>query len=401
MPVESSLDRLFDDALHRGLFSAASLLVAGPSGIAFERTWGTTRRGGPRVTPETGFDLASLTKPMATASLYLWETAAGRLDLEDPLARFFPRRLLSRSTADIRLRHLLSHSSGLPAYRPYFRELIQAPPEIRRERLACCILSEETKEPPGRRSRYSDLGYILLGFILEHCGGRSLDDAASEFFRIAGCRDQLGYRQFPPPERPESVPEPARNERDRWVATEQCSWRNRLLQGEVHDENAFCLGGVAGHAGLFGTARSVWLWLARLWRWYRGEGAEAGSFGDGMRRFWTRQATREDSRWTLGFDTPSGTGSSTGSRFSERTVGHLGFTGTSFWLDLEQEIAVILLTNRVHPSRYDERIRTFRPLVHDIVMAAWNTDRRAHAKPETAKSPATDGGLSGTSRAEP
>jgi CubicO group peptidase (beta-lactamase class C family) len=149
------------------------------------------------------------------------------------------------------------------------------------------------------------------------------------------------------------------------AATERCPWRQRLVKGEVHDENAFCLGGEAGHAGLFGTAEAVETLLGALlaaWHGRQGRGAFSPEI---VRRFLAPPA---DGGRALGFDVPTPGASSSGRWFSPFTVGHLGFTGTSFWMDLERQIIVVLLTNRVHPSRANERIRGFRPLLHDAVM---------------------------------
>ena len=136
----------------------------------------------------------------------------------------------------------------------------------------------------------------------------------------------------------------------------------------MHDENAYCLGGVAGHAGLFGTARGICDLLRALWNIHNGGDASVALAPSVVRAFWMRQNLVPESSWALGFDTPSAAGSSAGTRFSSRSIGHLGFTGTSFWMDLEREILVILLTNRVHPTRTNDRIKLFRPVFHDVVM---------------------------------
>ena len=165
-----------------------------------------------------------------------------------------------------------------------------------------------------------------------------------------------------------------------FAATQFCPWRKRLLSGEVDDENAWTLNGVAGHAGLFGTARGVFELLSFLWNIYEGNvwspptgrRSSARSSRDLVRLFWTRTEVAEGlSDWCLGYDTPSRKGySSAGRHFSRNTIGHLGFTGVSFWLDLEKRVLVILLTNRVHPTRQNDEIRQLRPVLHDIIMEA-------------------------------
>jgi CubicO group peptidase (beta-lactamase class C family) len=140
----------------------------------------------------------------------------------------------------------------------------------------------------------------------------------------------------------------------------------------VHDENAYCLGGVAGHAGLFGTAHGVFDLLAFLWKVYRGGICDGFWRAEVVREFWTRQSAAPDATWMLGYDTPGLQNSSAGNYFSPRTPGHLGFTGTSFWFDLDREILVILLTNRVYPTRENERLKRFRPTIHNLVMETYH-----------------------------
>jgi CubicO group peptidase (beta-lactamase class C family) len=148
--------------------------------------------------------------------------------------------------------------------------------------------------------------------------------------------------------------------------TEHCPWRRRILCGEVHDDNAYAMGGIAGHAGLFANAADVNALVGHLRACWRGE--EEFVPQELVRLFWTRDQTVEDSTWALGWDTPSVTGSSAGSRIGPVAIGHLGFTGTSLWVDLARDAHVIFLTNRVHPHRDNERIRDVRPRVHDAVM---------------------------------
>jgi CubicO group peptidase (beta-lactamase class C family) len=154
----------------------------------------------------------------------------------------------------------------------------------------------------------------------------------------------------------------------RYAAMEDCPWRGKILVGEVHDDNAHALGGVAGHAGLFGTVQGVLALTTHLLEVWQARARPVGFHAAELRHFLTTRPVA-DSTWVLGFDTPSATGSSAGHHFSSASVGHLGFTGTSFWIDPVKELVVVLLTNRVHPVRHDERIKTFRPRFHDEVMA--------------------------------
>jgi len=214
----------------------------------------------------------------------------------------------------------------------------------------------------GERCVYSDLGFMLLGFLVERLSGMPMDlwcdeaivrplEAEPMMFCPTTGRAQPG------------VMHPI-VEVSRIAPTEQDERRNRLLRGEVHDENAAAMGGVAGHAGLFGTVESV---LAVSGAWLRGyHGRESILERELVRQFTTRQESAARSSWALGWDTPS-VPSSSGSSFSERSFGHLGYTGTSVWIDPLCELEVVLLSNRVHPNRRNEKIKAFRPWIHDLV----------------------------------
>jgi CubicO group peptidase (beta-lactamase class C family) len=385
----------------------------------FELTCGTVESGGTPVTPSTRFDLASLTKPLVTAPLCMAAIELGFINLDDPLSRFFPGSVPGDKEG-ITVKNLLSHSSGLPAYEPFYLQLIELPAEERRNALASMILQTPLEAVPGKTASYSDLGYMLLGLILERQMGERLDRLARDLiFNPLGiddlhfCPTNGGRRtedgrqmengkdfetHFPSVLRPPSSGLS-------YAATQFCPWRKRLLLGEVDDENAWCLNGVSGHAGLFGTARGVFKLLSFLWNIYEGQGrvqrltpqssllspdfgGQGGFLGpnsdpvyphklpcirlDLVRLFWTRTRLADGlSDWCLGYDTPSPKGpSSAGRYFSQNSIGHLGFTGVSFWLDLEKRVLVIFLTNRVHPGRQNDEIKKLRPVLHDIIMEA-------------------------------
>ncbi len=385
---ESLLDTEFKAAICRGVFPGASLLISHGLTPIFERTWGSVESDGAAVTPSTRFDLASLTKPLVTAPLCMAAIQRGVLNIDDPLCRFFPGSVPG-DKMEITVRRLLSHSSGLPAYRPFYTELIKLPSEARRNALLSMILQTPLDAPPGKAANYSDLGFMLLGLILERQMGERLDSLARDFL-FAGLRiDELHFcpiksegviKENGPIQKREAGsgkrevfcsslrPSPGIE----FAATQICSWRKRLLFGEVDDENAWTLNGVAGHAGLFGTARGVFELLSFLLNIYEGNLTDPLWPRDLVRLFWTRTGISEGlSDWCLGYDTPSRKGySSAGRHFSSNTIGHLGFTGVSFWLDLEKRIMVILLTNRVHPTRQNDEIRQLRPVLHDIIMEA-------------------------------
>jgi serine-type D-Ala-D-Ala carboxypeptidase len=366
-----SVDQFFARALTANTFSGASLLVAKPDLILFHQTWGHTQHGGSAVDGHTLFDLASLTKPLVTAPLCMRAVSEGKLALDDPLRWFFPSSLLTATTKTITIRQLLNHSSGLPAYEPFYLKLILEESARRKDTLLSRILRSPLRSKPGTASCYSDLGFMLLAIVLEGLYNAPLDRLASQLLPqeadglLRYCRLKVATD---PTRSPERTPAPAGTV----AATESCPWRKRLLVGEVHDENAYCLGGVAGHAGLFGTAHGIFRLFAFLWKVYRGRPGTAPWSTEVVRQFWAHPSAVPNSTWMLGFDTPSTHHSSAGKHFSPRSPGHLGFTGTSFWFDLDREILIILLTNRVYPTRENERLKDFRPLVHNLAMEQYH-----------------------------
>jgi CubicO group peptidase (beta-lactamase class C family) len=224
------------------------------------------------------------------------------------------------------------------------------------------IRDEPLIYPRGTRSVYSDLGFMLLGFLVERLSGMALNLWCEEVIVQPLRADPMMF--CPTAGRAHLAVVRPIIDVSRIAPTEQDEWRGRLLRGEVHDENAAAMGGVAGHAGLFGTAESV---LAVSGAWLRGyHGKESILDGVLVRQFTTRQPSAAQSSWALGWDTPSAP-SSSGSSFSERSFGHLGYTGTSLWIDPLCELEVVLLSNRVYPSRKNEKIKAFRPSIHDLV----------------------------------
>jgi serine-type D-Ala-D-Ala carboxypeptidase len=309
------------------------------------------------VTAETVFDLASLTKPLATTLAVMRLTAEGRLALEQPLESLLDV-FKGTDKAAITVRQLLNHTGGLPDYRPYYTELVCLPTELRQQALLRAIARTPLAHRVGQTELYSDLGFMILGEAVAKVSGKRLDRLVGE-----AVYTPLGLNRGGPPLCFVDLAAPTKF--SDVAATELCSWRQRLLEGVVHDDNAFALGGIAGHAGLFGSARAVHTVLADLWKTFCGLSTKGVLAVESVQTFLRHG---EKGERPLGFDAPSQAGSSSGRHFTATTVGHLGFTGTSFWLDLEQAIGVILLTNRVHPHRANERIKGFRPKLHDAVM---------------------------------
>ncbi len=319
---------------------------------------------------ETIFDLASLTKPLATTSAVLLLVADGAVGLDDPVAKYLPA-FAERDKDAVTVRHLLTHSSGLKPWRGFHDLLLErerksgeriiATPAAR-EWVLDRILRSGLVHAPGSAAVYGDLDFIVLGAVVEAVAHQPLDRFCAE--RIFGPLG-LEHTGFVPLGDGAGISEAARR---RFAATESCPWRGRVVWGEVHDPNASVMGGVAGHAGLFAPADDVMRFAVTLLDVWHGRSDALPR--DLLRRFFERQELPKGSDWALGWDTPTPGQSSSGQHFSARSVGHLGFTGTSLWIDLEQEAIVVMLTNRVHLVAKRSRFE-LRPRVHDLVMEAF------------------------------
>lgn len=294
---------------------------------------------------DTIYDLASLTKVLSTTTLLMQLVERGALSLDDPVAAHV-EAWTGDDRRTVTVRDLLAHCGGLAAWQPLFHTLSG------RAAFEPAICASPLAYPPRSRSVYSDLGFMLLGFILAH----EIPLAA----RFDTLLTQVGGA-------PEIQFNPPAIWRSRIAPTEADPWRGRTLVGEVHDENAFVLGGVAGHAGLFGTASAVGTLARHLLQVLDGRAGAVRR--DTVLEFSARRPDIPGSSRALGWDTALPT-SSCGGRMSARAFGHAGFTGTSLWIDPERGVYVVLLTNRVHPTRANELIKDVRPRFHDAVMDA-------------------------------
>jgi serine-type D-Ala-D-Ala carboxypeptidase len=301
----------------------------------------------------TVYDLASLTKVVALTPAIMFAVSEGKLALDAPVQQYVPA-FAGPDKQQVTVRMLLAHGSGLPAWRPLYRQA--------RSRNEAFALVDSTPLAiiPGIQAVYSDLGAILLTQAVESAYGERIDSLVERrLFRPLGLTT---VRYLPPSPW-----------RDRIAPTELDPWRGRVLRGEVHDENAAIMDGVSGHAGLFGSAEDLltfaeWM-LAQAVRRSDGQSVRPSVFHE----FTTRQALGDRA---LGWDTPSGHGSSAGSRLSPSSIGHTGFTGTSLWIDPEHDLAIVLLSNRVHPTRDNPRWGPVRSAVADLVMATLFEDAR-------------------------
>jgi len=305
------------------------------------------------------FDLASLSKPLATTLAVLCLVKEKKILMDEPLSSL----LQKKTEKEITLRDLLGHASGLPPHREYYKELVRYPHAARKDIMTEWILKEELQFKPGSQTLYSDLGYILLGRIVEIQSRQSLDRfVADKVMKPLGLEYTIFYIPLNDKRNQELT-------KDRlFVATEKCPWRHKVLCGEVHDDNCHALGGVAGHAGLFGDVGSVLRLTTFILDMWLGDAVHPNINNEDLHGCMARQKIDGSNTWGLGFDTPSEKGSSGGRYLSATSAGHLGFTGTSFWIDREKKLVIVLLTNRVHPRRDNEVIKGFRPLFHDTVV---------------------------------
>ncbi|MEJ2158230.1 MAG: serine hydrolase [Desulfobacteraceae bacterium] len=349
------VDKVMQSGVDQGIFPGGVLQVEAQGRTVFQKAYGWADLFSRReMTLETCFDLASLTKPLATVPVAMALIRQGRLALDQPCGDILPQ-LSGSDKAAVTVRQLLNHSSGLPPWRPYFMRLRFLTPERRLGALREMVRDEPLVSRPGENEDYSDLGYMLLHWLVEVAGGEAFDQFVARQIYAPLKIESLFFNnsvRLGPDTRP-------------YAATQLCPWRRRLMVGAVDDDNAFVTGGVGGHAGLFGTAKAVCRLLAEFLAADSGEDGQRVFAPDLVRVFFRAPALK---RWTLGFDTPSPDKSSAGKHFPGDSVGHLGFTGTSFWVHRRKRVIVVLLTNRVHPFRFNDGIKAFRPRLHDAVM---------------------------------
>jgi CubicO group peptidase (beta-lactamase class C family) len=365
--VDRALDRAIEDAEMPGAVvlarmqrdgewlehvSVRGLAVARPERIPMAR--------------ETIFDLASLTKVLATTTAVMLLVEQGVLALDDPAAKWLPH-FGEREKEGVTLRHLLTHSSGLHPWRAFHETLLERERKkgerwigtpAAKEWILESICRSALVHEPGTAAVYGDLDFIVLGAVVEAAAGQPLDALCQErIFAPLGMTQTCFLR------------EPASEAgRRRFAATENCPWRGRIVWGEVHDPNAAAMGGVAGHAGLFAPADDVMRFASALLDVWHGRSDFVPR--ERLVEFATRQSLPAGSDWALGWDTPTPGASSSGRYFSSQSIGHLGFTGTSLWIDLDAEAVVVMLTNRIHLVAKRSKF-TLRAEIHDLVREAF------------------------------
>jgi serine-type D-Ala-D-Ala carboxypeptidase len=381
----SSAFSVLQNAIADRAFPAASIAVTHADKLVALKSFGqfTYEANAPLVTPTTLFDLASVTKAVATTTMAMLLYECGLLELETPVIGVVPEFMadtcgeLDRRRRDVTFRTLLAHSSGLPAYEKLFLK------QHSRDDLLRAAFTTSLSTDPGTHAEYSDIGFIVLGAALERIAGESLDVFCQR--EIFGPLAMTSTTFNPPKESRAKIPptaderveqgcgagapareKPAANELPGVSEAARSTFRQRIIQGEVQDENASVLGGVAGHAGLFSTAED----LTRL--------AHALLRGGGpilrhetIALFTRRESTPANTSRALGWDTPS-TPSQSGQYFGTRSFGHLGYTGTSLWIDPDRQLSITLLTNRTWPDCTNQAIRQVRPRFYDAVVEALN-----------------------------
>ena len=346
--------RLLQQAIQEAVFPGASLAVVYRGELVVWRAFGrfTYAPDSPCVTPTTVFDLASVTKVVATTTMAMILYERGVLTLDQPVVEILPAFALGEDGSpardprrrEVSVRMLLAHSSGLADYAKFF---LRAGTRSELIRLACAA---PLSEPPMQRACYSDIGFIVLGELLARLAGEGLDRFCQrEVFTPLRMNTA---RYCPPAEWKSEIP----------PTVDDQEFRLRVVQGEVHDENAFVMGGVSGHAGLFANAFDVALFAHAMLC-----GGSPVVSPATIRLFTTRQSAPPGTSRALGWDTPS-TPSQSGKYFSPASFGHLGYTGTSLWCDPERLSAVVLLTNRTWSDHRTPEIKRLRPLVHDAVL---------------------------------
>ncbi|MDO9042702.1 MAG: serine hydrolase [Desulfocapsaceae bacterium] len=355
--LSQRLYTIFSYALDKKVFPGAAIGISLWNGNNYDRNiyyygLAQTYPETIKLTKDTFFDLASLTKVLTTIPALLSLMEEKKISWNLNLAKIFQDEI-PKDKSQITIKNLMSHCSGLPAHNEYYNQLLKQTDIEKRKLLFTWILQEKLIYMPGTDVVYSDLGFILLGFIIEKISGKSLDEYVKEkIYKPLLLQNKLVFAQK---EKREYF----------YAATEKCPWTGKMLSGMVHDDNCRAMGGVAGHAGLFGTIEGVVQWCEHLLSQVKGRSNHPSYGNENLRKAVTKEGRFG---WTSGFDTPSVTGSSSGQFFSASSFGHLGFTGTSFWIDPQKELLVVLLTNRVHPSKKNELIKKFRPFFHNTVM---------------------------------
>ncbi len=342
------IDLIMQSAVSDSVFPGATLLFGRGDEVIYSKGFGhfTYDKSSPETKPNSIFDLASVSKVVATTSAAMILVDESKLDLDEKVITYLPE-FNNNGKDKITIRNLLLHNAGLAPFKKYYDEFSTA------EEVINDIMNLPLNNPPGEKFVYSDLGMITLQKVIERISGNPMDVFLHE-------------KLFTPLEMNQTMYNPSNELRNNCVPTELDNfWRMRLLQGEVHDERAYMLNGVAGHAGLFSTTEDLSNFVIMLLN--NGRYKEKQIIDPIIIEDWTSKQSEQSDRG-IGWDTKSIDGySSAGTMFSKNSFGHTGYTGTSIWVDKESKLFVILLSNRVHPTRANKKISEFRPIIHDAI----------------------------------
>jgi CubicO group peptidase (beta-lactamase class C family) len=296
------------------------------------------------------YDLASLTKIIFAASVMMHLVDERKVNVGDSIHQYLPWWPHKKTTvADV-----LSHSAGLTWWKPFYKMVKGKSPKAARETLRRHLAKEKLASK--KKSVYSDLDILLIGFLMEAVTGQPLLEIWHDLKKKLKLRSidfSVGNKPLHP--------------RQQYAPTENCPWRKKVLRGEVHDDNTWSFGGVSSHAGLFGRIEDVSKWGLLLRKAYYSKSGSALASHKTARLFTKRAIPPKVGDWALGFTMPSKTGSTSGKYFSPLSVGHTGFTGTSLWFDPKRDLLVVILTNRVYPTRENQNFRVLRPKLHDLI----------------------------------
>jgi len=343
-------------AILHGVFPGAVLLCDVNQKIVFHESYGMADTFEKRkMRPDSIFDLASLTKPLAT-TLALSKLIDGEQIFADQTIGSILKEFKTSPKANITIDMLLRHTSGFPAHREYFKKIIKTDKNPR-QYLRQLLVHEPLENKINERQVYSDLGFMVLAWIIEKITCQKLDQYVLDQIYSPLEIENLFFIDL------DQKIKLLNKYRQKMVSTQRCPWRKKILKGEVDDDNAWAVGGIDGHAGLFGDAVSIYKLCCEILNALQNKPTKI--LAPDIIRAFAQKKNQYDR--VAGFDTPSEKNSSSGYFFSSSSVGHLGFTGTSFWIDPETSSIIIFLTNRVHPLRFNEGIKKFRPQIHDLI----------------------------------
>lgn len=317
------------------------LMVAHKGKIVANVDWGKT---------STYYDLASLTKIIFTTTQFMGMQSQKKINVDESIQKY-----LSWYPYTAKIKQLLSHTAGNEWWLPFYKTIAPLA-TVYEKKQKLRLMIRDLKPKKTNMSVYSDIDFFLLGFLMEEILENSLESIWSEFLESQFDNNQMHFNKNDKSLFAKSL----------YAPTEKCLWRGRTLQGEVHDENTWALGGVSSHAGLFGRVEDVMAWGL----WLRSAIKTSNTFVTSTvaEKFTRRAIPVKAGDWSLGFMMPTKGSASCGSYFDLASIGHTGFTGTSFWFDKKQDVIVVLLSNRIYPTRKNEVFRSQRPRIHNMVM---------------------------------